>query len=74
MLSRVLTMLHYHLIMKFGFHYEEGIREITRLDLMAYLEPPSNPGSKPQKFSVKYCKSSTSDKFQTFKKHFWHFL
>jgi hypothetical protein len=34
---------------------------------MAYLDPASNPGSKPQRFSVKNCKSSTSDKLQTFK-------
>ena len=36
--------------------------EITRLDIMAYLDPASTPGSKPQRFSVKNCKSSTSDK------------
>jgi len=34
---------------------------------MADLDPASNPGSKPQRFSVKNCKSSTSDKLQTFK-------
>ena len=34
---------------------------------MANLDPASNPGSKPQRFSVKTCKSSTSDKLQTFK-------
>jgi hypothetical protein len=34
---------------------------------MAYLDPASNPGSKPQRFSVKNCKSSTPDKLQTFK-------
>ena len=34
---------------------------------MAYLDPASNPGSKPQRFSVKNGKSSTSDKLQTFK-------
>ena len=34
---------------------------------MANLDPASNPGSKPQKFSVKICKSSTSDKIQTLK-------
>ena len=33
---------------------------------MANLDPASNPGSKPQRFSVKTCKSSTSDKLQTF--------
>ena len=33
---------------------------------MAYLDPASNPGSKPQRFSVKNCKSSTPDKLQTF--------
>ena len=26
-------------------------REITRLDIMAYLDLASNPGSKPQRFS-----------------------
>ena len=25
--------------------YNKGTREITRLDLMAYLDPASNPGS-----------------------------
>ena len=34
---------------------------------MAYLDPASNPGSKPQRFSVKNCKSSTLDKLQTFR-------
>jgi hypothetical protein len=34
---------------------------------MAYLDPASNPGSKPQRFSVKNCKSSSSKKLQTFK-------
>ena len=34
---------------------------------MAYVDPASNPGSKPQRFSVKNCKTSTSDKLQTFK-------
>jgi hypothetical protein len=34
---------------------------------MAYLDPAPNPGSKPQRFSVENCKSSTSDKLQTFK-------
>ena len=49
-----------------------GTREITRLDIMAYLNPTCNPGSKPQRFRVKNCKSSTSDKLQTFKTVFWH--
>ena len=34
---------------------------------MAYLDPASNPGSKPQRFSVKNCKISTPDKLQTIK-------
>ena len=34
---------------------------------MAYLDPASNPGSKPQRFSVKNCKSSTPDNLQTIK-------
>ena len=34
---------------------------------MAYLDPASNPGSKPQRFGVTNCKSSTSDKLQTFR-------
>ena len=44
--------------------------EITRLNKVAYLDPSSNPRSKPQRFSVKNCKSSTSDKLQTFKTMF----
>ena len=35
------------------------------MDLMGYLDSASNPGSKPQ--SIKKCKSSTSDKLQTYK-------
>ena len=31
---------------------------------MAYLDPASNPGSKPERFGVKNCKSFTSDKLQ----------
>ena len=34
---------------------------------MAYLDPASNPGSKPQRLSAKNCKSSTSDKLETYK-------
>ena len=34
---------------------------------MAYLDPASNPGSKPQGLGATNCKSSTSDKLQTFK-------
>ena len=34
---------------------------------MAYLDPASNPGSKPQRFSVKNCKNFTPDKLQTIK-------
>ena len=48
-------------------HTNQGTKEITRLDIMAYPDPASNPGSKPQRFSVKNYKSSTSDKLQTFK-------
>ena len=42
----------------------------SRLDIIAYLDSASNPGSKPQRFSVKNCKSSTSDELQTFKTFF----
>ena len=34
---------------------------------MAYFDPASNPGSKPQRFSVKNWKNSTPDKLQTIK-------
>ena len=34
---------------------------------MDYLDPASNPRSKPQRFSVKNCKSSNPDKLQTIK-------
>jgi hypothetical protein len=34
---------------------------------MAYPDPTFNPGPKPQRFSVKNCKSSTSDKLQAIK-------
>ena len=34
---------------------------------MAYLDPASNPGSKPQRLGATNGKSSTSDKLQTFK-------
>ena len=50
---------------------------MTRLDIMPYLDPASDPGSTPQRFSVKNCKSSTSDKLQTLrtnkKKVFSHY-
>ena len=45
-------------------------RLLGKLDLMAYLDPASNPWSKPQRFSVRNCKSSTPDKLQTFKSIF----
>jgi hypothetical protein len=41
---------------------------------MAYLDPASNLGSNPQRFNVKNCKRSTSDKLQTFKTIFCKFL
>ena len=41
-----------------------GFREITRLDIMAYIDPASNPGSKPQRLGATNCKSS--DELQTF--------
>ena len=44
-----------------------GTRDITRLDIMAYLDPASNPGSKPQRLGATNCKSSTSDKLQKFR-------
>ena len=37
------------------------------LDIMAYLDPASNPGSKPQRLGATNFKSSTSDKLQTFR-------
>ena len=44
-----------------------GTGEITRLDILAYLDPASNPGSKPQRLGATNCKNSASDKLQTFK-------
>ena len=38
--------------------------------IVLILSPASNPGSKPQRFNVKNCKSSTSDKLPTFKTFF----
>ena len=37
----------------------EGPKEMTRLDIMAYVDPASNHGSKPQRLSDKNCKSCT---------------
>ena len=37
---------------------------------MAYLDPASNFGSKPQRLGATNCKSSSSDKLQTFKNIF----
>ena len=34
---------------------------------MAYLDPASNPESKPQRLGAINCQSSTSDKLQTFR-------
>ena len=34
---------------------------------MAYLDPASNPRSKPQRLCATNCKSSTPDKLQTFR-------
>ena len=42
-------------------------REITRLDIMAYLVPATNPRSKPQRLCATNCKSSAPDKLQTFR-------
>ena len=47
-----------------------GTREITRLDLMAYLNPAFNPRSKPQRLCATNCKSSPPDKVQTFRNIF----
>ena len=35
--------------------------------MIAYLDPASNPGSKPQRLGATNFKSSTSDKLQTFR-------
>ena len=51
----------------FSMHFSRGTREITRLDIMAYLDPASNPRSKPQRLCATNCKSSTPDKLQTFR-------
>ena len=45
--------------------FNVGIKALDRL--LGYLDPASNPGSKPQRFSVKNIKSSTPDKLQTIK-------
>jgi hypothetical protein len=37
------------------------------LDIMAYLDPASNPGSEPPRLGATNFKSSTSDKLQTFR-------
>ena len=37
---------------------------------MAYLDPACNPRSKPQRLCAANCKSSTSDKLQTFRNIF----
>ena len=47
---------------------------ITGLDIMGYLDPASDPGSKLQRLSVRKGQISTSDKLQTFKNHFLEFL
>jgi hypothetical protein len=44
----------------------ELLRDIIRLDIMTYLDPASNTGSKPQRLGATNFKSSTSDKLQTF--------
>ena len=41
---------------------------------MASLDPACNPGSTPQNLGATNCKSSTSDKFQTFRNIFGIFL
>ena len=40
---------------------ERPPREITRLDLMAYLDPASNPRSEPQRLFATNCKSFEMD-------------
>ena len=40
--------------------------------LMAYLDPASNPRSKPQRLCATNCKSSTPA--SNIQNHFWHFL
>ena len=50
---------------RFSIYY--GTREITRLDLMAFLDPASNPRWKPQRMCATNCKSSTPDKLQIFR-------
>ena len=48
------------LFFAFNFHFRTGC---TRLDLMAYLDPASNPRSKPQRLCATNCKSSTPELF-----------
>ena len=62
-----ILLLNTHLVMYIETYFltlplSKGTREITRLEMMAYLDPASNPGSKPERFGVTNCKNSTSDK------------
>ena len=49
----------------FSMHFSRGTREITRLDIMAYFDPASNLGSKPQRLR------DENDKCCNWKKTFW---
>ena len=49
----------------FSMHFSRGTREITRLDIIAYFDPASSPGSKPQRLS------DENDKSCNWKKTFW---
>ena len=52
---------------KFNVHPSLSTRDITSLDIRAYLYLASNSGSKPQRLGAINCKSSISDKLQTFR-------
>jgi hypothetical protein len=62
-------VLHTGDLFLFLFYPKKKLRHYLeiRLDIMAYLDPATNLGSKPQRLGVINCKSSTSDKLQTFR-------
>ena len=73
-----ILLLNTHLVMYIETYFlplplSQGTREITRLDIMDYLDPASNSGSKPQRLGATNYKNSTSDKLQTFLLHLVNF-
>ena len=54
--TKIIPILNNQQVNPFILLARSMAREITRLDIMAYLDPATNPGSKPKRLGATNCK------------------